>query len=167
MISILAFSGYLTAALCRFGVPTSVSETFYMWPAKYGKHLFFGFCLLVSVPLMIFWLDCSEGTLQFLIFFACAALAFVGVAAEFKGISLTRNVHYVAAGVCALCSQLWIALYTWWWIASIVLMIGAAILTRKIKGVDASGKKGSAAMFFFEVAAFLAAYIASLAYFLK
>jgi len=165
IISLVAFLAFNVAIFARYGMPTSVSESCFLMPERYGRHLFFLFCVLTALPLLIFWLDVYTGPLQFLAFFSCAGLMFVGAAAEFKQIGLTRNVHFGGASICAICSQLWVTFTSHWWIASVVLFIAAGILSWRFKGVDADGQTHSAWLYFFEMAAFLSIYIALFAYY--
>jgi uncharacterized membrane protein YccF (DUF307 family) len=172
LFSLAVFVAYLAVILRRFGVPKSISESYYLWPRGRGQWLFNGFCLLTAVPLMIFWLDISPDQWRFLVFFACAPLGFVGAAGAFKDVVLTRPVHFGAAGVSAVASQVWIVLNGWWWIASLVLLAAAGVLTLagklnpKLRGRDATGTTRSAWLFWVEVAAFSSVYIAVMAHYI-
>ena len=166
ILSLVVFTAYVAAILGRYGVPTSISESYYLMPKKYGGPFFNGFCLLAAVPLLVFWLDLSPEKWQFLVFLSCAPLTFVGAAGAFKEIDLTGKVHFVSAGASALFSQLWIVLNTRWWIASLILLALALILNRLVKGKDATGQTRNAWLFFVEMAAFLGIYIALLAYYI-
>jgi hypothetical protein len=54
--------------------------------------VFYGWTILVAIPLVIFWMDISTDTAQPLVFFGCVFLAGVGVAAQFKDRG-TQKVH--------------------------------------------------------------------------
>jgi hypothetical protein len=166
IFSLVIFVAYLAAILWRFGVPKSISESYYMWPRGCGQWLFNGFCLLTALPLMAFWFEISPDMWRFLVFFACAPLGFVGAAGAFKDFDLTRPVHFGAAGVSAVASQVWIILNGWWWIASLVLLTAAGVLTWKFRGRDAAGATRNAWLFFVEAAAFLSVYTAVLAHYI-
>lgn len=167
LLSLAVFGTFVTAIVLKYGVPSSISESYYLLPPKVAHPLFAGFCLLTAVPLMVFWFECTSHTaLQFLVFFSCAPLMFVGAAAAFKQIELTRGVHFGAASMCAVFSQAWIAIYTGWWVVSIVLFVLSLFLARRIKGRDADGNIRSAWLFFVEIAAFASIYIALLAYYI-
>jgi hypothetical protein len=167
LFSLAVFIAYVVAVVRRFGVPTSISESYYLWPRGLGQWMFNGFCLLTALPLMVFWIEISSDVWRFLVFFACAPLGFVGAAGAFKEINLTGRVHFGAAGVSALASQAWIAINGWWWIASLVLLAGAMVMTYRRWGRDATGVVRSAWLFWVEGAAFLSVYIAVLAHYIQ
>lgn len=122
LISILIFALYMGAILAVYGIPASVSETFYLLP-KSMRWLFTAFCWGVSI-IIAPWLDATPETWQFLAFLSVAGLCFVGTAAQFKE-DFVAKVHYAAAGVCAAASQLWIFLVTGLWWVSLVCLFAA------------------------------------------
>jgi hypothetical protein len=73
------------------------------------------------------WLDATPETWQFLAFLSVAGLCFVGTAAAFKE-EFVAKVHFTAAGVCAVASQLWIFIVAglWWVSVGCLLAAGAA-----------------------------------------
>ncbi len=115
---------------------------------------------------MVFWLEISPDTRRFLVFLGCAPLGFVGAAGAFKEIDLTGRVHFIAAGISAVASQMWIALNGWWWIGSLVLLAAAGVMTWKFRGRDAEYNTRSAWLFWLELAAFLSVYLAILAHYI-
>lgn len=174
LISLAVFIGFIALIIVRYGVPTSVSESYYLLPKGVGQSVFYAFCVLVALPLLMYWLQITAGTtFQFLVFFTCAPLIFVGAAGAFKSFKLTNKVHYIAAAICGTCSQLWIVLNSAGWILIIAGLIFAAAvaLAYKIKGVDANynvtGLKKNATIFFLEMAAFVNTYIAVFGYHLN
>lgn len=167
LLSLCAFAAYVVVLLCKFGVPASISEGYYLIPGKWGPMAFAAFAVLTAFPMLVFWLTITEGAAtQCLAFLSCAPLLFVGAAGAFRGFEMTRRVHYVAAAMCGVFSQLWIALNGWMWIASIVLFVAAFILSRRYKGVRGNGTPGSALLFFAEMAAFVALHVALIVYYL-
>ena len=141
-ISIIAATvSYLTYnAICLtlFGVPESLSNTYYLWKGKNGKGYLFPLMMYAVVSLMMpAWITMSEGSdFQFLAFLAPAAIAFVGTAPAFKSDDLENVVHTTAAIVAAICSLAWVAVITpYWWM--ILVCFGfialAAILTSSYK----------------------------------
>ncbi|MDR1403795.1 MAG: hypothetical protein LBJ60_08860, partial [Tannerellaceae bacterium] len=118
-ISLIAFILGLTAIIMKYGIPESISESYYLLPARISLPVFYGWTILVAIPLVIFWLDISEGTAQAPIFFGCAFLMFVGAAAPFKDRGMTKKVHFISASLCAALTQLWIFIYTPFWIFSL------------------------------------------------
>lgn len=159
-ISLIIFVLGVAAATLRYGVPASVSEVYYLLPAKWRLAAFYGWMLGVSAPLMVFWLDVSEGTFQAPVFFGCVLLAFVGVAAPFRESAQVRRVHVVCTVACVLCSQAWIALYTPFWVFSVALGLLLGAVGLKTTGVSGDGRRRAATLFFLELAAFVSVYIA-------
>lgn len=166
ILSLVVFATYIAATFGRYGVMTSISESYYFMPKKYAVPFFYGFGVLTALPLLIFWLDMSPEKWQFLVFLSCVPLGFVGAAGAFKNADVTTRVHYIAAGCCALFSQLWIVINTRWWICSLILLAVALVLTWRFKGKDADGNTRSAWLYFVELAAFASIYIALLAYYI-
>lgn len=165
LLSLCAFAAYVAVLLCKYGVPTSTSEGYYLIPGRWGQIAFAAFAVLTAFPMLVFWLTITAGTAtQCMAFLSCAPLLFVGAAGAFKGFEMTRRVHFVAAALCGVFSQLWIAINTWMWIVSVVLFVAAFVLSRKYKGVKADGSRGNALLFFTELAAFAATYAALLSY---
>ncbi len=121
-LSFILFLIYLFGTVSVFGIPESVSDTYYQWKQKEPKLsvLFPLFCVLAGTSLLSGWVVLSEGrSYQFLTFLAPAALVFVGVACQFKE-QLTRTVHYGAAVVCFVCALLWLWLEGRWFLPGIL-----------------------------------------------
>lgn len=95
---------YSTMCAVKFGIPESLSATYY----SLGKHgwVFQAFMLVVGIGLLPLWLSVSQETYQFLVFLSCASLCFVASAPCFK-LELQGKVHYSAAAVCC------ISVFTW------------------------------------------------------
>ena len=141
-ISIIAataiYLAYNAICLTLFGVPESLSNTYYLWRERNGKGYLFCLMMYAVVALMMpAWISLSEGSnFQFLSFLAPSAIAFVATAPAFKSDDLENVVHSMAAIVAAVCSLAWVALVTpyWWmilvWLGFIAL---AAILTSSYK----------------------------------
>ena len=122
LFSLLVTIAYLGYTIALFGIPESISDTYYLLERrKKGTGvLFTAWTWIAAFPLMIAWLDMA--TYQLLAFFACAALMFVGAAAQFKQ-SLTEMVHYVSAGICVASALTWVVLVGYWYIPFISLSI--------------------------------------------
>lgn len=125
---IIAASIYLlynAVAIGIFGIPPSLSETYYLYKDKWNIGFVFPIMMYLVVGFMMpAWLTLSEGSpFQFLSFLAPASIAFVGTAPAFKSSSLEKSVHSVAAIVAAICSLLWVILVTpYWWIIILALL---------------------------------------------
>lgn len=109
------FTLYIGIIIDKYGLPSSVSETFYLLPVG-SKWLFTAMCWAVCA-VIVPWMDRSPEDLQFLGFLSIIGLLVVGTAAPFKK-DFVHSVHYWAAGICAGASQLWIFLATnLWWVS--------------------------------------------------
>lgn len=129
IISLTIFFAYLIATYVWFGVPYSISDTFYkLENRKKGTGwLFTAMCWGVALPLLPALLDMTPDRYQITSFLACAGLLFVGAAPQFK-LPLTNTVHYGSAAVCVVFSQVWVGLTCWWillpvWIGFIVYIL--------------------------------------------
>ena len=141
-ISIIAataiYLAYNAICLALFGVPESLSNTYYLYKEKCNKGWLFCLMMYAVVALMMpAWISLSEGSnFQFLAFLAPASIAFVGTAPRFRDGGLENKVHTVSAIIAAACSLLWVALVTpYWWVMLIWLglIALAAILTSSYK----------------------------------
>lgn len=159
-ISLIAFMLGLAAVTLKYGVPDSISESYYLLPPKIRLLVFYGWTILVAIPLVIFWLNISEGTAQPLIFFGCAFLIFVGVAAPFKDKGMTNKVHVISAALCALLTQIWIFRYTPFWVFSLALTVIFFAFGLRTKGALGGERTAiNSLTFFLELAAFISVYI--------
>lgn len=138
IVATIIYVAYNAISLALFGVPESLSNTYYLYKEKSNKGWLFPLMMYAVVAFMMpAWITMSEGSdFQFLAFFAPAAIAFVGTAPAFKSHDLENVVHTTAAIVAAICSLAWVAVITpyWWmilvWFGFIAL---AAILTSSYK----------------------------------
>lgn len=119
-ISFSIIFSYLVFVLFKFGIPRSISDTYYLL-GKYGWlfQLALAATALTAVPMLID--RSSEGT-QFLAFLACAGLLFVSAAPLFK-LELEGKVHYTSAVVCCAGLVLWQVFNTSW-----IVPLGAFVL---------------------------------------
>jgi hypothetical protein len=118
IIAAVIYAVYNAVALALFGVPESLSNTYYLYQAKCNKGwIFCSMMYLVVAFMMPAWITMSEGSdFQFLSFLAPASIAFVGTAPKFKDSGLENKVHTYSAYLAAACSLLWIGLVTpYWW----------------------------------------------------
>lgn len=138
IIATTIFVAYNAVAIAIFGIPESLSNTYYLYKEKYNKGWLFPLMMYAVVALMMpAWITLSEGSnFQFLAFLAPASIAFVGTSPRFKDGDLENKVHTYSAYVAAACSLLWVALVTpYWWV--ILLWLGfvalASIFTSSYK----------------------------------
>lgn len=138
IIATVIFVAYNAVAIAIFGIPESLSNTYYLYKEKCNKGWLFCLMMYLVVALMMpAWISLSEGSnFQFLAFLAPASIAFVGTAPRFKDGDLENKVHTVSAIIAAACSLLWVVLVTpYWWVMLIWLgfIALAAILTSSYK----------------------------------
>lgn len=129
--AIFLFVIYNIIALILFGVPKSLSMTYYLYKERRNalKILFPSMIVLLCIFLIPCWLTLSEGSnFQFLSFLAPASLMFVGFTPAFNDDDMYKMIHNIAAYSCAAFALLWIILVTpFWYIILIVFGLIAAI----------------------------------------
>ena len=141
-ISIAVFIAYLSAIMLRYGVPASISDSYYvLGDNTLLSSLFTWFCWLTAITLLPYWLDNGGG---FLSFVACGALGFVGTAPLFR--SHQRDIHFGSAIVCFASAYLWLFLND----------LTLAVISVAVLGLFAFAKKR---MFWWEVTAFATIYL--------
>lgn len=135
IIAACIYVAYNAVALALFGVPESLSNTYYLYQDKCNKGwLFCAMMYLVVAFMMPAWITMSEGSdFQFLSFFTPASLMFVGTAPKFKDSYLENKVHTYSAYLAAVCSLLWVGLVTpyWWTILAWTGLVAAIVLLTK------------------------------------
>ena len=138
IIATIIYVAYNAVSLAYFGIPQSLSMTYYLWKRKADVgYLFCMMMYLVVACMMPVWIGMSENSdFQFLAFIAPASIAFVATAPAFLSSDLENKVHSISAVIAALCSLLWVVLVTpyWWvilaWLAAVAL---TAYFTKTIK----------------------------------
>lgn len=162
--AIFMFIIYNMVVLLLFGVPKSLSMTYYLFKERSEKMklLFPTMMTLLTIFLMPCWLEISEGSnFQFTAFLAAAGILFVGAAPAFKSSSLENMVHQVSAYFAAAMAMLWICLVTpYWYIILIVLgiIVFLAIVTKTVK---------SGYIYWLEMVAFISTFASIIAYYEK
>lgn len=104
ILSMIILFGYLAFVVAKFGIPKSISDSFYLLGKK--GWMFQVTLFLVGFSVMPALIDKSSEDTKFLAFLACAGLAFVGAAPLFK-MELEGKVHYVSAAICCGGLVLW------------------------------------------------------------
>ena len=160
--AIFMFLIYNAVALLLFGVPKSLSMTYYLFKDRVEtlRFLFPAMMTMLTVFLMPCWLEISEGSpFQFTAFLSAAGVLFVGAAPAFKSSSLENAVHQWSAYICAAAAIAWICLVTpYWWIILIVLgiIVLLAIITKTVK---------SSYIYWLEMVAFISTFISIVTYY--
>lgn len=107
-LSCAIMSLYLTAYILHWGIPCSISDTYYQTARKW----LFPVCTAISGALaLVPLLNMTPETYQFVAFFIVASILFVAAAPAFKE-ELTHYVHYGAASVLGLSATTWLILTT-------------------------------------------------------
>lgn len=161
IIAAVIFLLYNTISVRLFGIPSSLSETFYLYKSKkdWMRILFPWMMVSMAALLMPAWLTISEGSpWQFTSFLAAASIIFVGSAPSFKDENLTSRAHVVSAIIAAAMSIVWICLVSHLWYMVIIWLIIAVAL-----GYSSRTLKRSIT-YWLEVVAFMATFSAILTY---
>lgn len=139
IISLLIFVVYLFFAIKRYGIPTSLSETYYLLggePFNRLKASIFTFMMwAIAFTLLPTMLDVTPENFKFLAFLALAAICFVGAAPEFKK-QYEGSVHTTTAVIAAVFGLSWSMLVAHGYvplIASLVFSLSAGFATATLK----------------------------------
>jgi hypothetical protein len=131
-ISFAGFLAYVIFIVATFGVPASVSDSFYLLNEKKKDlgYLFTLWCYLTGITAIILMAPVLEDEwFQAVGFFPGAALCFVGTAPLFKK-DRQHKIHVRSAFVCAVSALLWIVL-SGYWLAPVTLLLPAVIAAKK------------------------------------
>lgn len=137
-----AFAIYLMynfAALSIFGVPRSLSNTFYLYQERtpWQRFLFPAMMVSMAFLLMPAWIELSATSpFQFTAFLGAAGIVFTGAAPAFNSSKMENRVHTISAIFAAVFSLLWIILVAkiWWFIVAwAVLVLSVSLLTKTLK----------------------------------
>ena len=120
-IGVLLFVAYVVTAVCLWGVPASLSQTFYLLDGKPKGYIFtaamWAVCFLIAPQ----WFSVTEDWATFSVFFAVGGLMLVGAAPMFK--ETDRGWHEAFAIVCAVFALLWQFLNGQYWEAVAFLAV--------------------------------------------
>lgn len=161
LISFLIFAIYNIIAIIRFGVLTSLSNTYYLYNSiKKGLGVVFSITLsIVGGLLLPAWLDISDGSnFQFLAFLCCAMIIFVAYAPQFKDDKLTSTVHTASAILSAICGLLWIFIVTPFWYVPLIMgiiFVLIGFITKSLKRCY---------VYWLEMIAFISTYVTIILY---
>lgn len=140
IISVALFTVYNGVAIGLFGVPTSLSDTYYLYESKKQGlgWLFTGFMWFLGFTMTPAWIVISEmrgvwmSYFTFLAFIAAACILFVGAAPKFRDrYNIERDVHMWGAKICAACALLWCFIVCWniWYVPLVAIAIPAIAAT--------------------------------------
>lgn len=160
-----AFTLYLCynfVVLCLFGIPNSLSQTFYEFKNRKSWQRIFFPIMMIGVGLLLLpaWLEISEGSdFMFTSFFAAGGIIFTGSAPAFNSSELEERVHTGSAIFAAVSALLWIILVAklWWHIivwGLIILLV--AFITKTWK---------TGLVYWLETITFISTFTSIIAYF--
>lgn len=164
LLAFLIYGMYNLVALYIFGVPNSLSQTFYLFQErkKWQMILFPIMMFMMAFSLMLAWLEISEGhNLQFMTFFAAAGIMFTGAAPAFNSSDLENKVHTISATLAAIFSLLWVILVAkLWYIILIwfIVILLFAVMTKTVK---------KSTIYWLETVAFLSTFTSIIIYYIN
>lgn len=149
ILSLFLFGIYLCWNIIKFGVPSSLSVTFYLIDSKY-RWLFPATLSVMVFLLAPVWIDVTIDFLKFMPFIACFGILLVAAAPYFR--DWTPKIHTAGATISGIITLVWSFIHVWWMpVISILIFIYPAV------------KFKSQRVFYVEMACFFMAY-ASLIY---
>lgn len=162
LIALTIFIAYIISALIVFKeIPKSISNTYYMYENinKYLKYLFPAMIFTIVALMLPSWLEATKDSyLQFLTFFTCASLLFVGAAPNFKSSKVENYVHSISAVISAICAILWCILVVNTWglvILNLIYFLIFALFTKTVK---------KSCVFWLEMTAFISLFESLIVY---
>lgn len=155
--SLVILMSYTVAVCIKFGIPTTLSESYYF---IYKKYLFTlvmwlsGF--LILPPIM----EMTGGNTQIIPFLSIIGIMIVGAAPRYK--EQERTLHIIGATMAGFFSQLWIILYAYPWtlLTWAILIIWAIGILIESKLMEWSEELDKRKWFFWaEMLAFINLYL--------
>ena len=155
--SLVILMSYTVAVCIKFGIPTTLSESYYF---IYKKYLFTlvmwlsGFLLLPPI------MEMTGGDTQIIPFLSIIGIMIVGAAPRYK--EQERTLHIMGATMAGFFSQLWIILYAYPWtlLTWAILIIWAIGILIESKLMEWSEELDKRKWFFWaEMLAFINLYL--------
>ena len=120
LLAAILYISYNVIVLALFGVPYSLSQTYYLFK-EYKDKLRFMFPLMmigIAILLLPAWIELSIGSpFQFTVFLACVGLIYTGMVPAFRNGNFENIVHTTSAYLAVVMSFIWIiALTNFWYI---------------------------------------------------
>ena len=163
LTAILIYAIYNLMAIKFFGVPKSLSDTYYLYKnkKKWTRVLFPIMMVSMVAFLMPAWLEISAASaLQFLAFFASGGILFVGTAPAFMSSDLENKVHTYSAIGAAVFALLWVIFVSKAWFMIPIWFVVIALIAWLTKTWK------SALIYWLETVAFMSTFTSILIYFL-
>ena len=147
---------YNGVALKMFGVPKSLSMTYYLFEEKKKKLGIVFPIMMLSMAFLLLpaWLEISAlSNLQFTAFLAAGGIMFTGAAPAFKSSSLEKKVHTGSAVVAAIFATLWVIFVAKMWYLILIWILSLALHAYTTKTVKSSY------IYWFETVAFMSTFM--------
>lgn len=134
IIGIVLFVLYVGGCVAAFGIPASLSDTYYLLGGekRYG-HAFSLTMFAVVMLILAYWFTITPESFRFLVFLSSGGLMLVGAAPLFKGSD--SGWHSAFAVLCAVSALAWSLLtgHLWCLVGATALMSGIGAATRTIR----------------------------------
>ena len=156
---VAAFVIYLVyngVALKMFGVPKSLSMTYYLFEEKKKKLGIVFPIMMLSIAFLLLpaWLEISAlSNLQFTAFLAAGGIMFTGAAPAFQSSSLEKKVHTGSAVVAAIFATLWVIFVAKMWYLILIWILSLSLHAYTTKTVKSSY------IYWFETVAFMSTFM--------
>ena len=155
--SLVILMSYTVAVCIKFGIPTTLSESYYF---IYKKYLFTLVMWLAGFLILPPIMEMTGGDTQIIPFLSIIGIMIVGAAPRYK--EQERTLQIVGATMAGFCSQLWIILYAYPWtlLTWAILIIWAIGILIESKLVEWSEELDKRKWFFWaEMLAFINLYL--------
>ena len=155
--SLVILMSYTVAVCIKFGIPTTLSESYYF---IYKKYLFTLVMWLAGFLILPPIMEMTGGDTQIIPFLSIIGIMIVGAAPRYK--EQERTLHIVGATTAGFFSQLWIILYAYPWtlLTWAILIIWAIGILIESKLVEWSEELDKRKWFFWaEMLAFINLYL--------
>ena len=155
--SLVILMSYTVAVCIKFGIPTTLSESYYF---IYKKYLFTLVMWLAGFLILPPIMEMTGGDTQIIPFLSIIGIVIVGAAPRYK--EQERTLHIVGATMAGFFSQLWIILYAYPWtlLTWAILIIWAIGILIESKLVEWSEELDKRKWFFWaEMLAFINLYL--------
>lgn len=162
IISAVILCTYTFISIVNFGIPKSLSETYYLYKYNMSFGMFFQICFGLSIATLLpMWIEMSQGSIfQFLGFLTPISLMFVTVTTKFKE-RFEGKIHSVLAIFGVVCLLLWVILVAKAYIALVI-----AVLPFTLLGIITQSLRKNL-VFWLEMISFVSTYLAMTMYLIK
>lgn len=131
LLMLASFFGYTLFISFKYGIQTSVSESYYRLPRNL-QWLFTIATWAYAIPAIIIGLELTDNGLVFL---SGTAICFVGASPAFKSMGLEADVHLIGAVVGIIAMQLFLLVIGLWWITVAFIIITTITALTRTKNI--------------------------------